>query len=108
MTGVATLFLAHNCNESITLSISSKFLPVVAGYKNDNFNFLSGPRFVYRFSVLKIIFYFLIFKSLNFLLKKLPIMKQALAVNGIPAESSSSGSIMPNKWAMCLVLSILN
>ena len=42
-TGVATLCLAHNCNESTTLSISSKCLPVVAGYKNESFNFLSGP-----------------------------------------------------------------
>ena len=41
--GVATFLTAVNCNESITLKTSSKFLPVVAGYKIDNLSFLSGP-----------------------------------------------------------------
>ena len=41
--GVATFLTAVNCNESITLKTSSKFRPVVAGYKIDNLSFLSGP-----------------------------------------------------------------
>lgn len=43
-TGVATLFSAVSWREIITLRISSKFLPVVAGQRMDSFSFLSGPK----------------------------------------------------------------
>src|SRR6185369_13905832 len=43
LTGVATLYLAVSCSESITRSISSKFRPVLAGYVIVNLTFLSGP-----------------------------------------------------------------
>lgn len=42
-TGVATFLYAVSCRESTTLRISSKFLPVVAGYRMESFSFLSGP-----------------------------------------------------------------
>ena len=61
--GVATLWLAVSWRDFNTRIISSKFRPVVAGYKSDNFNFLSGP-----------------------------MMKTARAVSGIPDLSNSSGS----------------
>ena len=38
--GVATFFSAVNWRESITRKISSKFLPVVAGYKMDSLSLL--------------------------------------------------------------------
>jgi len=41
--GVATLCDPVNCKLSITRKISSKFLPVEAGYVMVNFTFLSGP-----------------------------------------------------------------
>src|SRR5882762_48267 len=43
LTGVATLYLAVNCSESITRRISSKLRPVLAGYVSINLIFLSGP-----------------------------------------------------------------
>lgn len=43
-TGVATFLYAVSCRESTTLRISSKFLPVVAGYRMESFSFLSGPK----------------------------------------------------------------
>lgn len=43
-TGVATFLYAVSCRESTTLRISSKFLPVVAGYRIESFSFLSGPK----------------------------------------------------------------
>ena len=42
-TGVATFLLAVSWRLSMARMISSKFLPVVAGYRMDSFNFLSGP-----------------------------------------------------------------
>ena len=42
-TGVATLYFAVNCNESITRRISSKLRPVLAGYVIISLIFLSGP-----------------------------------------------------------------
>mmetsp|Transcript_30353 Transcript_30353/g.85766 ORF Transcript_30353/g.85766 Transcript_30353/m.85766 type:complete len:219 (-) Transcript_30353:449-1105(-) len=41
--GVATLCLAVICKESITRRISTKFRPVVAGYRMESLSFLSGP-----------------------------------------------------------------
>ena len=41
--GVATLWFAVSCSESITRSTSSKFRPVVIGYTRISFTFLSGP-----------------------------------------------------------------
>eukprot|EP00732_Lithocolla_globosa_P006759 Lithocolla_globosa_v1_NODE_8062_length_866_cov_859.257707.p2 type:complete len:127 gc:universal NODE_8062_length_866_cov_859.257707:733-353(-) len=66
-TGVATENLAVSCRESITRMISSKFLPVEAGYNRDNLSFLSGP-----------------------------IMNTARHVMGRPAASFSSGSTIPH------------
>src|SRR5580658_750534 len=43
LTGVATLYLAVSCSESMTLSTSSKFRPVVIGYTRISLIFLSGP-----------------------------------------------------------------
>src|SRR5262245_33346830 len=42
-TGVATLCFAVNCNESMTLRISTKLRPVLAGYVIMSFTFRSGP-----------------------------------------------------------------
>ena len=42
-TGVATFLVAVSWRESITRRISSKFLPVVAGYNRESFNLASGP-----------------------------------------------------------------
>ncbi len=64
--GVATFLLAVNWSESITLSISSKFLPVVAGYMLDSLRLLSGQ-----------------------------MTKSDLQATGRPALYFSSGSIMP-------------
>src|SRR5262245_56438968 len=43
LTGVATLYCAVSCSESITRRISSKLRPVLAGYVIINLTFLSGP-----------------------------------------------------------------
>src|ERR1041384_2116203 len=43
LTGVATLYFAVSCSESITRRISSKLRPVLAGYVIINLTFLSGP-----------------------------------------------------------------
>merc|ERR1712111_215137 len=72
-TGVATFLLAVSWRLSMARMISSKFLPVVAGYRMDSFNFLSGP-----------------------------ITNTALQVRGMPALSLATGSNMEYFMAISL------
>merc|ERR1719225_243030 len=66
--------LASGGKLAITRRISSKFRPVVAGYRRDSFSLLSGP-----------------------------MMNTALQVRGMPLASFSSGSIIPYRVATSLL-----
>ena len=89
-TGVATFLVAVSWRLSTTRMISSKFLPVVAGYRRDSFSLLSGP----------------ITKTALWKEDQLDQFETELmhylAVRAIPLASFSSGSIIPYSSATFL------